>query len=194
MFRQGWGDGYNQVTFQPGGIMLRKLFFLLVLLMISVTACKKETPLLVNTRPTVLASERTPLPAQSSATPAIEITPTPLRLSPTSTPAISMTQMNTPTSTTAILDNTSTPAAVVADAPPLPTSTMLPEFSGFTPEELVNQGRYPFKAACQSWGACVCDSKLTASPVTVMIEFTAEGVVNITNPDGSFFYVKQSSN
>jgi hypothetical protein len=176
--------------------MLRKLCLLLMLLlMILISACKKEIPALVNAQPTAPASELTPLLAQDSATPSPKaaITQvTTLTSEPTSLPAQS-SATTAPTFTPFILQATSTLPNTAVQSTRRPTVTLPPEFSGFTPEELLNQGTHKYTVACQAWGACVCDSALVASPVTVTIEFT-EDALSLSTPDGIFSYTEQGFN
>lgn len=183
--------------------MLQKLGLPLFFLMLLMTACKKGAPVPLDDSPIVLASEPTPITSSSSVTIAPKVAATspavspsiptsiPDRSSASSTPIVSINRTNTPTSTPWIPEVTLTPTLVEVEPTRLPTITLLPEFSGFTSEELVNQGMHKFSVACQAWGACVCDSTRTVSPVTVVIEFT-EGVVNISEPGGSFYYAKQA--
>jgi hypothetical protein len=184
--------------------MLRKCAFLLFgLCLLLLTACKKETALPPTVSSAVISSESTlvstsespTIARRSAATETIvsssQVTSIPAQSSPTLTQTGLMTQKITPTSVPLNLEIASTATPAAADPTRMPTSTMPPEFAGFTPDELVNEGNHRYAVACQSWGTCVCDDTRTGSSVAVVIDFS-EGVVKLSDPGGSFTYAKQA--
>jgi len=119
-------------------------------------------------------------------------------ITPENSPTVRPTSTAAPTAlatwTPFVLGPTSTARVDSAVPTRRPTTTVVPGFSGLTPEELANQGAFTYAIACQAWNGCVCDSA-NANPVqTITITFDTQGVTLAGSVDETLAYPKAAPN